>query len=254
MKINAYRRTSSRLSLASRQNLAAARLLATLAAPPQDQEKKPPSRLATVLDWLSSHWALVAVLFSGVTLMLAWSFGASPLHPVLKIIKEQEEWRRQQEKQELTRTMADRLYNIGQEFLNEGLYLAAQGEFKEVLKLDPTNVQAQLGLLKSEVFNLFQGEYNPVIIDKRLRVIEKVIEKENQQPSNQKEDPHVLIFKGDLQFILGNTMRPKNIIRRLLPVTLRFHKPILNWAGSTSRMENLKKLSRCIKLQSTGPV
>lgn len=122
---------------------------------------------------------------------------------MLQIIKEQEEWRRQQEKLELTRTMADRVYNIGQEFLNEGLYVAAQGEFKEVLKLDPTNVQAQLGLLKSEVFNLFQGEYNPVIIDKRLRVIEKVLESENRQPSTKREDPHVLVFKGDLQFILG---------------------------------------------------
>lgn len=203
MRNKAYRRTSSRLSPAIRKNSELARLLEALTATPRDQEKKPPSRLSTLLDWLSGHWALVAVLLSGATLILAWGFGASPLHPVLQIIKEQEEWRRQQEKMELTRTMADRVYNIGQEFLNEGLYVAAQGEFKEVLKLDPTNVQAQLGLLKSEVFNLFQGEYNPVIIDKRLRVIEKVLESENRQPSTKREDPHVLVFKGDLQFILG---------------------------------------------------
>lgn len=141
--------------------------------------------------------------------MLAWSFGASPLHPVLKITQEQKEWHRQQEKQDLTRTMAERLFTIGQEFLNEGLYAAAQKEFTEVLKLDPTNVKAQLGLLKSEVFTLFQGEYDPVVIDKRLQVMGKLIAEEirpqdrTTEPGKTREDPHILVFKGDLSFILG---------------------------------------------------
>jgi|GEM_PF-4335162 len=196
-----------RRSLPRRQRQQLARLLASL-APPRERRKPPASGLSGALDWLTGHWALVTLGLSALTLILVWIWGASPLHPVLKIIEEQKDWHRKQEKQDLTRIMADRLVIMGQEFLNEGLYPAAQEQFKEVLNLDPTHVGAQLGLLKSEVYKLFQGEYNPAVIDKRLKVIDKIIQEDNRAkkiPADPRTlaDPHVLVYKGDLHVILG---------------------------------------------------
>ncbi len=172
----------------------------------QEGEKQPSGFCCRVFDWINGHWAIVAWLIAGVLsvfyLFLAWyKYDVDFMHPVAKIAYEQkkskQEMKGYQEREEergfIQRMVKCRL-ECGKEFLNAGLNEEAKKEFEAAQQLDKTNTKAQLGLLKSSVFELSRGEYNPEVIEKRI----KIIEKEN------KNDPHVFLFRGTMYYALQN--------------------------------------------------
>jgi len=197
------RKRRLRQPLAPRQRRELARLLAVLAAGPARQEKSA-SKLSRALDWASGHFNLLAsaaalLVFLGACVI----FHVSPLHPLHKIANEQGEYKRQEDKEKFIKTVVARRLEMGCELLNEGLYEPAKEEFNKALNLDKDSLPAELGILKSEVYNLLQGEWNPALIEKRVKVIEKYCEK--LKKPDVPEDPHVLVFKGDINYRDDNT-------------------------------------------------
>ncbi len=174
----------------------------------QGADQKPAGFCCRALDWINAHWAIVAGLIAAVLsvsylFLASYKYGSKYdidfLHPVAKIAYEQKkskqeiaEYEVKEKEREFIRRMVKCRLQCGNEFLNAGLNEEAKKEFDAAQNLDKTNTEVQLGLLKSRVFELSQGEYNPEVIEKRI----KVIEHEN------KDDPHVFLFRGTMYYAL----------------------------------------------------
>ncbi len=186
--------------------------------------KKPASRFSRTVDWLNDHWALLAALIAGsLTILyffLAWRKGVDFLHPVTQIVNEQtksnqeihENAEKEKTRQLLRRVVECRL-QCGKNFLNTGLYEEAKAEFEAALKLDKTNMEAELGLLKSRVFELSQGDYNPEVIGKRIEFIAQESKKDCNKESI---DPHVFLFRGAMHYAVEEFDKAEENFRRAL--------------------------------------
>jgi tetratricopeptide (TPR) repeat protein len=174
----------------------------------QAEEKPPVNRFFRTMDWLNDHWALIAFLIAGGLSLfyfsLAWHRGVDFMHPVTQIVNEQTKYKQEQKEyaeREKNGQLIQRIVKLrvqcGNDFLNTGLHGEAKQEFEAALKLDKTNMEAQLGLLKSRVFELSQGEYNPAVINKRIKFIE-----EETKTENKKADPHACLFRGTMHYVL----------------------------------------------------
>ena len=155
----------------------------------QAAAKKPASRFIHVLDWLSGHWVIATFLLSLLAAAAAWSiYGVSPLQPLEEIANRQAKYRDEAEKDEYKKRMVGRHLQLGKSLLNVEEYAAARQEYQEALKLDPANPQAELGLFKADVYNTLQDQYNPAVIEQRIRFI-------LQENPN---DPQAYVFLGDI--------------------------------------------------------
>lgn len=155
----------------------------------QAASKKSTNRFIHVLDWLSGHWVIATFLFSLLAAAVAWSiYGVSPLQPLEEIANRQAKYRDEAEKDEYKKRMVERHLQLGKSLLNVEQYAAARQEYQEALKLDPANPQAELGLFKADVYNTVQGEYNPAVIEQRIRFI-------LQENPN---DPQAYVLLGDI--------------------------------------------------------
>jgi hypothetical protein len=153
----------------------------------QESQKKPPGlgeKMLGAVNWLCDHWVLVLAFFSIITVgslcLYHW------VNPLYSLSKEIQDYKQKQDERKFTERIVKWRLQCGNELLNAGLNEEAKKEFEAVQNLDKTNIEAQLGLLKSKVFELSQGEYEPEVIEKRIKFIEK--EKPN--------DPHVYLFRG----------------------------------------------------------
>jgi len=145
-----------------------------------EQEKTQAGWLSRAGNFIIKYWAILTVLALVVACLC---YRVSPFPEFEKIHQDQE-------KRKFTLTMTERHRKLGQHFLDVGLNDAAREEFQEALKMDPTDVQADFGLIKSRVFTLPQGEYNLEVIQKRLEILK----------AEKEDDPHVHLFLGDLYY------------------------------------------------------
>jgi tetratricopeptide (TPR) repeat protein len=156
----------------------------------QQSQKKPVGWLSRSLGLVTKYWIILSAL---VLVVVGLWYQVSPFQEIERIHREQVQ-------REFTRTMATRRLNLGNEFLDIGRYELAKQEFRKALRLDPTNVEVQLGLMKSEVYDMVeetkQGgkkarEYSPEVIDKRLSLISAA----------KPRDPHVQVMRGDMDYV-----------------------------------------------------
>ena len=93
-------------------------------------QRRPQSRMAQRLDWLSAHWVLVAFCLSLLAVILAWIFfKVSPLQPLEEIAHKQAEYRRNDAQRDFKRKMVQRHLALGKAFLNVGQYKGAELEY-----------------------------------------------------------------------------------------------------------------------------
>jgi tetratricopeptide (TPR) repeat protein len=168
---------------------AVSRVVLEVLADWQGRKAKPSGALTRAIDWVSSHWVVVAFSTSAVVLFLAWAiYDVSLLRPLEELKYRQDTDRIQAEQREFAKRMVSRRLTLGKSLLDVGEYEGARHEFDAVQKQEPTNATAQLGLLKAQIYAAMQGEYNPAVIERRIRLILD----ENQN------DAHALVFLGDL--------------------------------------------------------
>jgi len=138
----------------------------------QAASKKPANRFIRVLDWLSGHWVIATFLLSLLAAAAAWSiYGVSPLQPLEEIANRQAKYQDEAKKDQYKKRMVERHLQLGKSLLNVEEYAAARQEYQDALKLDPANPQAELGLFKADIYNTLQDQYNPAVIEQRIRFI-----------------------------------------------------------------------------------
>ena len=76
----------------------------------------------------------------------------------------------------------------GRQFLDQGLYSAAEKHFRQAMQIDRSNAEAQKGLQKIDLYRLVNSDTAPVAVETEIRQFLK------QYP----DDPHAYIFWGDL--------------------------------------------------------
>lgn len=148
-----------------------------------------------VCDWLFSHWVIVTFVLSIVAAVTArLVYGVSLLQPLEEIASKQAKYRNEAKKEAFTKRMVERHLKWGWSFLNIEEYAAARQEYQEALKLDPANLQAELGLFKAGIYSTLQEQYNPAVIEERIQFI---LEED-------RNDPHAYVFLGDIYRSLDN--------------------------------------------------
>jgi tetratricopeptide (TPR) repeat protein len=85
--------------------------------------------------------------------------------------------------------MVKRHVELGSALLDVYEIEAAKADYQKALQLDPMNMEAQMGLLKSEILlSITRKDYSPQVAEKQL----KLIQAENP------DDKHALLFLGDV--------------------------------------------------------
>lgn len=134
------------------------------------------------IKFLSSNLPLFLSLISIIVILLGWRVkGISLLQPLEEIAYKQENYRRLQELRQFKKKMVIRNLKLGNSFLDAYNLEAAKTEFEKALNIDPTNIEAHMGLIKSEVFQPLEKDpayYDPDIAVKKIDLIMK--EKENE--------------------------------------------------------------------------
>ncbi len=116
-------------------------------------------------------------------------FDISPFQPLEELAAKQSEYRKIAADDVKKSEIVSNHLKLGNTFLSVLQLDAANIEFDEALKLDPLNLSARKGLLKSEIFRpIVEGDYDPEITEKRLMLI-------LQEDPN---DPHALLFLGSI--------------------------------------------------------
>jgi len=142
------------------------------------------------LPFIKNYWVLAAAGLSAVGLVVGWArFRLSPLQALEERAHKQDAYRRLDEQNSYRRRMVDRHLELGDVFLDSSLLGAAEQELRQALVLDPTNVKAQFGLLKADVFKpISDREPEPLVSESRLKFILK------EDP----DDKHALLYLGIL--------------------------------------------------------
>jgi tetratricopeptide (TPR) repeat protein len=156
----------------------------TLAAEKEYARVQSENRWKRLADDIKSYWPLIAAVGSLGLALLAWlTLQISPRDSYRQMAERKQERKYQQE-------MAQRHLQIGVDFLNVNQIQPAKAEFTRVRELEPYNVQAEVGLLKVSVFEMFEptniDAYDPEIAERRLSA--------NLQ--QHKDDTHVLTLLG----------------------------------------------------------
>ncbi|MHC4146183.1 MAG: tetratricopeptide repeat protein [Planctomycetota bacterium] len=155
----------------------------------QSTSAKPADKFSRALNWMSTHWVIVLFFISVLSVLGASVlYKVSPLYPLKKIHYEQQESKHNEAQRELTKRMVGHQLALGKSFLDIGQHEAAKLEYREALKIDPTNPEAQMGLYKAGVYESIQGQYSPEVIEQRINLIRDV----------NSEDPHAYAFLGKL--------------------------------------------------------
>lgn len=179
------------------------------------------------ISFLSSNWPLFLFLISIIVILIGWKFkGISIFQTLEEIAYKQENYRRVQKLRQFKNRMVIRNLKLGNSFLDAYNLEAAKTEFEKALNIDPTNIEAHLGLIKSEVFQPLEKDpayYDPDIAEKKIDLILK--EKENEYLFSWNEIPG----KDSVKFI--------EFLRQNYGV---------NWV----KTKNIKKTDNLIKVSS----
>jgi tetratricopeptide (TPR) repeat protein len=139
--------------------------------------------LPKVVGVVRANWVLVVGIVTVALALFAWIVkGVSPLHAVDEVALRQEQRR-------LQRELVRRSIYLGNDFLNLGQTAAADSEFTQATALDPLDIEARFGLLKTAVFrSISLAAPDQELTERRLRAILE------QRPG----DTHALRFLGDV--------------------------------------------------------
>lgn len=146
-----------------------------------------------LINILSSCLAIILFFGSILAIVIGKLFyGISIFQPIEEIAYKQEKYRKEHELQKFKDRMVIRNLKLGNSFLDIFHLQDAKNEFEKALSLDPTNIEAHLGLIKSEVFKPILEKdpthYDPEIAEKKLSLI-------LDENSN---DKHALAFLGSV--------------------------------------------------------
>lgn len=121
---------------------------------------------------------------------LPWPVSCVSPRLALKELRYKQDVVRQQAKQrEHKRELAQQHLELGKTFLDIGQYKGAELEYRDVLKLEPTNLDAEFGLAKARMYSMIvDGQFNPEVIEKRINALQ----------AEHSDDPHCFVFLGDL--------------------------------------------------------
>jgi tetratricopeptide (TPR) repeat protein len=150
-----------------------------------------PSNFYEIMTFLSSNWPVFLFLFSILAVLIGWLvYRVHPLQPLEEIAHKQRQYMAEDESLLFKKRMVNRHLELGNTFLGTNQLEAAKIEFQRALELDATNVKAQMGVFKSDVFEPItpQRIYDPEVMKKKLMLILK------ENP----EDPHALSFMGNV--------------------------------------------------------
>jgi len=152
----------------------------------QAKATKPENRLVTSLTFLASTWVVFFAIGSALTLFAGWVlYEVKPLHTLERIGREQQQVRAQKELSQFRTDLGNSLLNVGQA-------TAAKAEFERALELDPFNRKAEMGTVKSELFESVEAKnYEPAVIGPKLN---KLVE---ERP----KDTHAYAFRGTLRYL-----------------------------------------------------
>lgn len=169
-------------------------------------------RLSRVLQWVNTHWPLLAV---GVTLLSVfvawWQYDVALLQPLEEIAAKQAEYRTKVQQRDFQKRMVERHLQLGNEFLGNSRYKAATAEFNKALKLDKQNPEAQMGLFKTGVYDAMQTDFIPEVIERQIEFILQ------EAP----EDPYARVLKGNLYAQLEDFNSAKKEYERALAVKIK---------------------------------
>ncbi|HVS83131.1 MAG TPA: tetratricopeptide repeat protein [Pyrinomonadaceae bacterium] len=142
------------------------------------------------IGFVSSNWVVFLFLISILAVLIGRiGFGISIFQPLEEIAHRQDEYRRKEEQEQYRTRMVNRHIDLGNRFLDVWQLDAARTDFVSALKLDPLNIEAQMGLFKADVFKpILENDFDPEIAEKRLQMILR--ERQN--------DRHALLFLGSV--------------------------------------------------------
>lgn len=165
-----------------------------------------------LVNILSSCSAVILFFGSILAILIGKIFyGISIFQPIEEIAYKQERYRKEQELKKFNDRMIVRNLELGNSFLDINHLQDAKDEFGKALSLDPTNVKAHLGLIKSEVFKPILEQdpthYDPETAEKKLNLIL------NENPN----DKHALLFLGRIYTEI-DTQTALNYFNRALSI------------------------------------
>jgi tetratricopeptide (TPR) repeat protein len=148
-------------------------------AEPPKQEEKPPepqglglSLGRSTLELLRTEWKYVLV---GLMILVGhFKYNLSLMYYVRQLANSQEEHARLERQRESSAKVVKHHVDLGNALFGDGEMRGAESEFKEALKVDPTNLDAQRGLFKASIFDEVDDDTNtrvasPVVVLSRIR-------------------------------------------------------------------------------------
>ena len=143
-----------------------------------------------IIKLISSNFPLFIFVLSVIGLMIGkFRYNTSLFAALEKIAFEQEKNRREQKQQEFQKRITNRYIALGNSLLNVGQLEISKNQFEKALSIDPLNTDAQLGLIKSEIFYSNQNSgYSAEVCRKKIELILA------EKPA----DPHAYTFLADV--------------------------------------------------------
>jgi tetratricopeptide (TPR) repeat protein len=143
-----------------------------------------------VITFSSANWPVLLFLLTVLGLVFGrLVYHISPFYWLEEIKQKQDDYRAKVRQEEFKLRMVSRHIELASALLDAYEIQAAKAEYQKALQLDSMNVEAQMGLLKSEIFlSIRRKDYSPQVAQKQL----KLIQAENP------DDKHALLFLGDV--------------------------------------------------------
>jgi tetratricopeptide (TPR) repeat protein len=150
----------------------------------QAKATKPKNPLVGSMMFVASTWVVFFAIFSAFTLVVGWkAYDVRPFHTLERIGREQHQAKTQKD-------LGAFHVELGNSLLLVGEAKEAKAEFERALELDPFSRRAEMGTLKSELFESVEAkDYAPAVIDRKL---DELVE--------DKADTHVYAFRGTLRY------------------------------------------------------
>jgi tetratricopeptide (TPR) repeat protein len=203
------------------------------------------------ISFLSSNWPFFLLLISIIVILIGRIFkGISIFQPLEEILYKQQNYRRVQDLRRLKDRMVNRNLDLGNSFLDAYNLEAAKNEFEKALNKDPTNIEAHMGLIKSEVFQPLERDlayYNPDIAEKKIDLILK--EDEN--------DKHALLFLGIVYTAYDNEKALRYLNAAVLSdpeFAIAYSNIAKVYAMQNKNVESLATMEKAASLSKWNPI
>lgn len=150
----------------------------------QQKAAKPKNPVVGTMLFVASTWVVFFAIFSAFTLVVGWkAYDVRPFHTLERIGREQHQAKTQKD-------LGAFHVELGNSLLLVGEAKEAKAEFERALELDPFNRRAEMGTLKSELFESVEAkDYAPAVIDRKL---DELVEEQ--------ADTHAYAFRGILRY------------------------------------------------------